>query len=218
MVLHTVIETWPHTMNDSMLSNTCNTLPWFFNIGTTLVMGTVCAKTWRLYIIFSSAKRVVCLKSKKIADTALIGYVGTFTSVEVFLCLLWICTDPPRYIETVTVSESKTLPMVTVTGSCQSTWLLYWTSVLILYKCVLIACSFFLALSTKLRRKEFKTDNVIVLSYILAIAVGLGVYIFTIISIVDVGVLIRFIVASVFVDTVIYIYLFAINYFLNCKP
>ena len=203
MVLHTVIEAWPHTMNDSMLSNTCNTLPWFFNIGTTLVTGTLCAKTWRLYKIYTSTKRVVRLKSKKITDTALIGYVGGFVSVDVLLCLLWICTDPPRYIKT--VSESKILPMITVTGSCQSTWLLYWTSALILYKCVLIACSFFLALSTKLRWKEFKTDNVIVLSYILAIAVGLGVSIFTVISIVDVGISIQFIVASVFMDTVIYI-------------
>ena len=50
MILYTVVEAWPHSLNIYMLSNTCITLPWFLNIGTTLVIGTVCAKTWRLYI------------------------------------------------------------------------------------------------------------------------------------------------------------------------
>ena len=137
------------------------------------------------------------------ADHALIGYVGAFTSVDVLLSLLWSCIDPPRY--TKTVSESKTSPMITITGFCHSTWLVYWIIVLTLYKCVVIACSFFLALSTKLRRKEFKTNNVIILSYILAVAVGLGIPVFTITSIADVSVLTKFIVESVFEDTIIYI-------------
>ena len=75
---------------------------------------------------------------------------------------------------------------------------------------MLIACLFFLALSTKLRQKEFKTNNVIMLSYILAVAVGLGIPVFTIISIADVGVLTEFIVESVFEDTIIYTCLFTL--------
>ena len=86
---------------------------------------------------------------------------------------------------------------------------------------MLIVCSVFLALPTKLQQKGFKTNNVIVLSYILAIAVGLGIPIFAIISSVDVSVLIRFIIAGVFVDTIIYICLFilffSINYILYCE-
>ena len=100
--------------------------------------------------------------------------------------------------------------MVTVTGSCQSTWLVYWTSMLILYKCAMIVCTFFLALCTKFRRKEFKTNNIIILSYILGIAVGLGIPIFVIISITDVSVSTQFIITSVFVDTIICICLFTL--------
>ena len=165
-------------------------------------------KTWRLYYIYTSAKRGAHINSKRVADHALIGYVGAFTSVDVLLSLLWSCIDPPKYTET--VSESKTSPMITITGFCHSTWLVYWTSALILYKFVLIGCSFFLALSTKLRQKEFKTNNVIMLSYILAVAVGLGIPVFTIISIADVGVLTEFIVESVFEDTIIYTCLFTL--------
>ena len=212
MILHTVIEAWPHSLSNQMLSNTCKTLPWFLNIGTTLVIGIVCVKTWRLYRIYTSAKRGARLNSKGVADRALIGYVGVFTCIDAFLCLFWTCIDPPKYVKT--VSESiilyKTSPMVTVTGSCQSTWLVYWTSVLTLYKCVMIVCTFFLALFTKMRRKEFKTNNLIILSYMLGIAVGLGIPIFIIVSIADVSVSTRFIITSVFVDTIFYICLFTL--------
>ena len=208
MMLLTITEAWPLTLNNFVLSSMCITLPWFFNIGTTLVLGTVCVKTWRLYYIYTSSKRGVRLNSKRVADSMLIGCVGTFTSVDILLCLLWTSIDPPRFIEIITKSE--VLPMLTVTGSCQSTWLVYWSSVLILYKCALIVSSFFLAFPTKLRQKEHKTNNVIVLSYILAIAVGLGIPIFAIISIVNVSVLIRFIIASVLVDTIVYVCLFTL--------
>ena len=207
MILYTVIEAWPRSLNIYMLSSACKTLPWFLNIGTTLVIGTVCAKTWRLYRIYTSAISGVRLNSKRVADFALIGYVGVFTFVDGLLCLLWTCVDPSKYIKT--VSESKSSPVITVTGSCQSTGLVYWTSVQILYKCLMIMCTFFLALRTKLK-KEFKTNNVIILSYILAVAFGLGIPIIAIVTIADVSVMTRFIITSVFVDTIIYISLFTL--------
>ena len=210
MILYTVIKAWPHSLSNQMLSNTCKILPWFLNIGITLVIGIVCAKTWRLYRIYTSAKRGARLNSKGVADHALIGYVGVSTFVDAFLCLLWTCIDPPKYVKTVSESIYETSPMVTVTGSCQSTWLVYWTSVLILYKCAMIVCTFFLALFTKLRRKEFKTNNVIILSYILGIAVGLGIPIYVIVSISDITVSTLFIITSVFVDTIFYICLFTL--------
>jgi gamma-aminobutyric acid type B receptor len=210
MILYTITEAWPQSLNTHMLLNTCITQPWFLNIGTTLVIGTVCAKTWRLYCIYISSMSGVRLNSKRVADRALIGYVGIFTSVDALLCLLWTCIDPPEYMYTRTVPESKTPPMVTITGSCQFNWLVYWTSVQILYKCVTVVCTFFLALRTKLKKKEFTTNNVIILSYILTIAVGLGIPIYVIIYIADVSVLTQFIIASVFVDTIIYICLFTL--------
>ena len=77
----------------------CKTLPWFLNIGTTLVIGTVCAKTWKLYYIYASAKRGAGPNSKGVADHALIGYVGIFTSIDALsLCSLWTCIDPSRYL------------------------------------------------------------------------------------------------------------------------
>ena len=204
MVLHTIAEVWPQILK----SNTCKALPWFLSIGTTLVLGTVCAKTWRLYYIYTSGKKGVRISSKRIRDPILGGLVGAFVAVDVLLCLLWTCIDSLRVSET--VAESKASLLITVTVSCESRWPGYWTGALIFYKCVLILCSFLLAFPTRLSYKELQTNNVIVLSYILTVAVGLGVPMYAVISIVDVGVWIRFVVASVFVDTMMYICLFAL--------
>ena len=137
MTLYTVIEAWPHTLNINMLSKMCISLPWFFNIGITLVLGTVyiCVKMYWLYYIYSLAKRGIYTSSKRMADPALIGYVGAFASVDVLVCLFWTFLDPLTYTET--VSESKVLPLITV-----SYWLDH-ISILLLFKCVLVVCSFF---------------------------------------------------------------------------
>ena len=210
MTLYTVIEAWPRTLNINMLSNMCIALPWFFNIGLTLVLGTVCVKTYRLYYIYSLAKRGIHSSSKRMTDPALIGYVGIFVSVDALMCLLWTCIDPLTYLKK-TVYNTETLqPMITVTGSCQSTWLLYWSGMLLLFKCVLVVCSFFPALFTKLGQRKFSTNNVLILSYILAIFFGLGMPIYTIAQVTDVSVSFYFIIKCLFVDTVIYICLFAL--------
>ena len=208
MTLYTIVEAWPHTLNSHVLSNVCRTLPWFINIGPTLVLGTVCAKTWRLYYIHNLAKRGVAVSSKRMADPALCGYVVAIASAEVLFCLLWTCIDPLKYSEIV-ISSDFEIPLITVTGSCQCNWLLIWSNTIILAKCLLIFCSFLLALPTKLGR-QFKTNNVLILSYILAISFGVGMPIYTIGHVIDVGTSLRFIIKCLFVDAIIYICLFAL--------
>ena len=80
----------------------------------------------------------------------------------------------------------------------------------ILYKCVLIACSSILAQLTRMRCKEFKTNNVVILSYTLALVVGVGmpIILFSIIGAVEVSVSICFIIVCLFVDVIIYICFF----------
>ena len=46
-----------------------------------------------LYLQFSK-KRSFFFGSKRMADPALIGYVRAFISVDVLLCIPWICVDP----------------------------------------------------------------------------------------------------------------------------
>ena len=210
MVLYTIIEAWPHTLNSFTLSNMCITLPWFINIGPTLVLGTVCVKTWRLHYIYTSAKRGVSTSSKRMADPALIGYVGAFVSIDVLLCLLWTCIDPLKYTEETALHESKEMTFITVTGSCRSSRLVFWTNVLIIDKYVLTVSSFILALPTKLGQTRFKTNNVVILSYILVIAFALGMSMYTIAYIIDISAAFRFIIKGLFVDTITCICLFTL--------
>ena len=210
-VLYITTEAWPHTLKSSTVSNLCKALPWLLSIGTTLVIGTVFTKTWRLYYIYSSSQKGLRVDlNKTVGDRALGGVIGALTSVDVLLCLIWSCADLLKLISTQKISVSEELPVILVKTSCQSTWLRYWTGVLIIYKGVLTVCSFLLALFTRMRLKQFKSNNVIILSYILAVMVGLGIPMYTIISIVRSSISIRFIIMCMLLDTVIYVCLFTL--------
>ena len=211
-VLYITTEVWPYTLNACMISNLCKAFPWFLSIGTTLVIGTILTKTWRLYYIYNSSKKGLRVNLKLVGDPVLGFVVGVFTCADVLLCLIWSSVDPLKVTTTQTISESidEELPMILVTASCQSTWLVYWTGALIIYKCVLTVCSFLLALFTRMRQKQFKTNNVIVLSYILAVTIGLGIPMYIIVSTVSSSISIRFIIVCTFVDTIIYVCLLAL--------
>ena len=211
-VLYIATEAWPQTLKSYTVSNLCKALPWFLSIGTTLVIGTVFAKTWRLYYIYNSSKKGTRLNLKLVSDPVLGVIVGVLTSIDILLCLIWSSADPLKVTTTRTISESlgEELPMILVMTACRSTWLGYWTGVIIIYKGVLTVCSFLLALFTRMRQRHFQTNNVIILSYILAVTVGLGIPLYTIISTVSASTLLRFIIVCMFLDTIIYVCLFAL--------
>ena len=154
-------------------------------------------------------KKIIRLHSKTATDPVLGAFVGVLTTFDVVLCLVWTCTDPLRSTRTKSEFKEAALPMITVTAICHCDWLAYWITALILYKSVLIVCSFILGLFTRMKRKEFKTNNVIILSYILAVTVGLGIPIIITILI-NVSISIRFIIVCAFVDAILYICLFAL--------
>ena len=200
-VLYIITEGWQYL---DTAPNLCIALPWFLSIGTTLVLGTVCVKTWRLYYIYSLSKKATRLQTKIATDPALGGFIGVFTSVEAVLCLFWTVTDP-LHIE-IFVIENGAVPMITVATTCHCSQLIIWITAIILYivKCVLIACSLILALFTRMKRKEFKTNNVVILSYILTVIVGIGIpmLLFTLIG-AAISVSLRFIIKCLLVDTII---------------
>ena len=209
-VIGTVLYITTEYINNYTMSNLCKALPWFLSIGTTLVIGTVCTKTWRLYYVYSLSKKVVRSHSKTATDPVLGAFVGVFISVDVLLCLVWTCIDP-----LIMIRYTKTIPwinevVITETAFCHCNWLAFWITALILYKSVLIVFSFILALFTRMKHKEFKTNNVIILSYILAVTVGLGMPIIIVILLISDSVSIRFVIVCVFVDAIIYICLFAL--------
>ena len=206
-----ITEAWQHT-NSPSKSYLCNVIPWFLSVGTSMVIGTVCTKTWRLHRIYASSKRVVRLSPKLLSDPVLSGVVGVFVGIDVLTCLIWVSVDPLMSTITVKVqvSSSEELPTIDVTVMCDSKWLIYWSAVLIGYKCLITAAAFVLALFTRINKKEFKTINVIVLAYLFAITFGLGVPMYVIVTVINVGIPFRFIILCLLINMIVYICLFAL--------
>ena len=206
-----ITEAWQHTATPSK-SYLCNVIPWLLSIGTSMVIGTVTMKTWRLHHIYMSSKRVHRVNPKLLSDPVLIGTVGVFVALDILICLIWTSIDPLTSVQETSIEESggEELPTIVVTVTCQCKWLIYWSSVLIGYKCVLTACSFILALFTRIKKKEFKTINVIVMAYLFAITFGLGVPVYSIVSFINIGMMVRFIVLCLLIDSIVYICLFSL--------
>lgn len=206
-----ITEAWQHTATPSK-SRLCNVIPWILSIGTSMIIGTVAMKTWRLHRIYASSKRVVRLSPKLLSDPVLGGTIGVFVAIDILICLIWMSIDPLTSVRETSIEESKgeELPTIIVTVTCQSKRLIYWSSVLIGYKCVLTGISFVLALMTRIKKKEFKTVNIIIMAYLFAITFGLGVPMYTIINFINFGVVAQFIILCLLIDTIVYICLFAL--------
>ena len=206
-----ITEAWQHTANPSK-ARLSNIIPWLLSIGTSMIIGTVTTKTWRLHRIYASSKRVLRLSPKLMTDPVLGGAVGVFVAIDILICSIWMGIDPLTSIQETSIQESggDKLPSIVVTVTCNSKWLIYWSSVLIGYKCVLTACSFILALFTRIKKKEFKTINIIIMAYLFAITFGLGVPMYTIVSFINLGIMVRFIILCLLINTIVYICLFAL--------
>lgn len=210
-MLFIATEGWQHTDN-LQKSHLCNVIPWFIGVGTSMIIGTVCTKTWRLHRIYASSKRVVRLSPKLLSDPVLGGVVGVFVLIDIVVCLVWVSVDPLTSTRTakIQVPSGEELPTVDVTVACESTWLIYWSAVFIGYKCLITATAFVLALFTRIKKKEFKTVNVIVLAYLFAITFGLGVPMYIFVTVLNVGLSIRFIILCLLINTIVYICLFVL--------
>ena len=208
-VIYIVTEIWQHMHEQSSF---CIAASWFISVGTSMIVGTACLKTWRLYRIYISSKKVLRLGPKIMADSVLGVAVCALALFDLLVCLIWTNMDPLQsMIEIATqMSKESELPVIVMTVTCQSRWLVYWVSVLVGYKCILTGCSTVLAMLTNIKKKEFRTKNIIILAYLLAITFGLGIPTYAIVSIIGVDVSVRFVILCVIIDTIMYVCLFAL--------
>ena len=160
----------------------CNFVPGLLNVGVTLFMGTVCIKTWRLNRLYMKSRRLKRESIKCLSNSVLAGFVSILVIVDLLICIMWNTIDPlkPLVTKSSPLTQDSDI-VVLVKEECHSSEKLiyYWLVVLLLPKVLLTLASFLLALSTNMSRKEFKTNNVIILTYLLAIIFGtsLPVYI-----------------------------------------
>ena len=207
------------------LSSLCVAIPWIITPGTTLITGTVCMKTWRLYRIYSASKKFLIIKMKKkchkkqkklcMSDSMLSVGVAVLVTVDLVICLIWTVSDPLKEIrhKEIVQDSDHSLPVIKVDVHCESSeHTIYWSVIIVTYKGFQTLCSLILAVGTRMKKKEFNTKNVIVLAYALSIVVGLGVPLYTIFAIINVSSTVQFVALCVILHTVVFVCLVILFY------
>ena len=154
----------------------CHIMNMCSSCGYTLIIGTVCAKTWRLYRIFCHYQK----PGKLLADHWLLAIILTLTLVDVVGNIVWATTDHfeiETYMSFENTDKNDNATMVIVIETiCTSRHRIAWTSVITCYNvCILIVAVCLAILTRKVHLPQFQTKTVVILAYMLFLLFGLGV-------------------------------------------
>jgi len=177
LLMYTIVEAFSNSPEAETVL--CNFIPWLTSIGFSLVFGTVIVKTWRLYRIFLSSakhKRRARILNK---DSVLTVSVLVLVAVDVILCTVWSAVDPLEYGNKTTINVDSASEEVM--EFCTSDYFTVWLVILVAYKSVLLMFAVFMSFVTrKIRIKEFKTNNITLLVYLLFLVTGVGMPVYLI--------------------------------------
>ena len=120
-VLYTISESIKlHTTAQTGL---CNTVLWTANMGLTLILATVCLKTWRLYYIFKK-QDVAKIKTVLIKDKFLAVIIGLLFLVDIFIGVIWSFNDPLKAKENTFLENTGVIAVeITCESKSTETWL-----------------------------------------------------------------------------------------------
>ncbi len=128
----------------------CNIQAWVSNLAFSLIFGTICMKTWRIYRIFNHFSSSPI---KGADDPFLIGFIVFLVLLDTALLLIWASLDPLHI-----VVQGTNTKIVT----CNSTDILPWIVTVLLMKGILMMSVLFLSIKTrKINQKEFKQTKAI---------------------------------------------------------
>ena len=164
---------------------------WSLSLGFTLILGTVAAKTWRLYRIFVHPWK----PGSFLHDWVLMTVVLVLTAVDVVLCSIWSAKFKFTMIQQNIVTHNNTIE---VRAECHSEYYHAWFGALSIYQGLIMASALVLALLTKnISYESFKTKSVIFLVYFLTITLSLGFPLYLILNTTRVsGVNVEYVVLS----------------------
>ena len=143
-----------------------------FSIGFTLVLGSVCVKTWRLYRIFVHYLN----PGRLISDSFLFVCVLILVVIDIIICSVWIAVDP---FTSQTVTNFRNLqldvPVLLVSTVCLQKYYFVWFGILNGFNGVLMIGALWLALLTRnIHNRDFQTQTVLFLVYTTSALMGLG--------------------------------------------
>ena len=144
----------------------CNAQLWVNSLSVSLVFGTICVKTWRIFKIF---RHFSSNPIKFISDTILIGFVLCLVFIDSVYLIAWNAINPlVMYVSTHQPQVFRAI--------CLCDNLTYWVSVMIGYKLLLLGVVLYLSISTRhVNKPEFKqTKSINTLIYVLVFVIVSG--------------------------------------------
>lgn len=167
-LIHTATEGFK--LEDVTRIALCHTINILWTCGLTLLFGTICAKTWRLYRIFNHSWK----PGKLLSGQFLFVCITSATIVDIVINILWISIDTIRITKTNYAAEEHQR-VITVTQRCESDYYIMWFSLLFMYNYMFVFGALALAILTrKIRLSGFHTKSVVMLTYSVSFLVGLG--------------------------------------------
>lgn len=152
----------------------CNAQTWVISLSFSLIFGTICVKTWRIYKIFShfSSNPI-----NFIEDNFLIAFVLCLVLIDSMYMIAWNLVNPLE----MSVLENKRFAYRAV---CKCDNLPYWLSFLLAYKALILALVVYLSVATRhIKREEFKQTrsiNTLIYSLVIVNVFGIVIYVLSI--------------------------------------
>ena len=140
----------------------CSTVMWCNVFAITLVFGTLCVKTWRIYRIFGFFRQG---RVRYVSDGILVSFVVLLLLIDLVYLLAWNLISPWQINDDISTSGDHLINLYI----CNCDKLIYWLVPLVAYKGVLAAVVVYLSiLIRRIKRKEFDFSKyMIALIYIL---------------------------------------------------
>ena len=127
----------------------CSTIMWCNVFAITLVFGTLCVKTWRIYRIFGFFRQG---RVRYASDGILVSFVVLLLLIDLIYLLAWNLISPWQINDDTSTSSEHLINLYT----CTCDKLIYWLVPLIAYKGVLAVTVVYLSiLIRRIKRKEF---------------------------------------------------------------
>lgn len=127
----------------------CSTVMWCNVFAITLVFGTLCVKTWRIYRIFGFFRQG---RVRYASDGILVLFVVLLLLIDLIYLLAWNLISPWQITDDISTSSEHLINLYT----CTCDKLIYWLVPLIAYKGVLAVTVVYLSiLIRRIKRKEF---------------------------------------------------------------
>lgn len=162
------------SISDNVYIVLCHAMNLSFSCGYTLIIGTVCAKTWRLYRIFCHYQN----PGKMLADRFLFVIVLLLLLVDVAVNTVWASVDH-FYINRTShfdLSSGGDDVVLVVETMCISQYRVVWTTTIIVYNVSILIFAVSLAILTrKVHLPQFQTKMVVIHAYSLFLLFGLGI-------------------------------------------